>query len=649
MKKPERAKHRKERVMKNNIRKKMLACILATLLLLSMSVSAFADPPEAPPGGFDGSGGPGGPDGQGGPGGGPGGGSTSVSWTGATTITSAAEQSDQTYASSSADENALLIDTADTVTVSNPTVTKTGGTSASDNYSFYGINSGIMAKGGASVTVTGGTVTTDAAGANGVFSYGANNGSTNAAGDGTTVTISDTVITTTGDGSGGIMTTYGGTTNADNLTVTTSGRSSAPIRTDRGGGWVNVKGGTYTSSGLGSPAIYSTADVKVSDATLVSNQSEGVCIEGTGSIELTNCDLTATNNGLNGNATFYDTIMIYQSMSGDADSGSSHFTMTGGKLTSNNGHVFHVTNTNAVITLSGVEIVNNDAANVLLSVCDDGWSGGSNIASLNADAQTLTGTILVGSDSTLTMNLSNGSVFTGTVSGNIVNGKGTTVSSEVGTVYVTLDSTSKWILTGDTYITSFSGNAANVISNGCTLYVNGAALSGTSSEDAGSVAQETLVPSFSDVPATAWYYEYVTALTQDGVINGMGDGTFAPDGTLTWAQAMKLLLCAHGDLSDVTGSTWASTAMNKAAELGLCEAAQDGNAEITRLDFCTAAAKLFGLNGTGNAFTDCDDASVLALAGAGVINGYPDGSFGPAKTLTRAEISKIIYLLMKLD
>ena len=154
MKKPERAKHRKERVMKNNIRKKMLACILTTLLLLSMSVSAFADPPEAPPGGFDGSGGPGGPDGQSGQGGGPGGGSTSVSWTGATTITSAAEQSDQTYASSSADENALLIDTADTVTVSNPTVTKTGGTSASDNYSFYGINSGIMSKGGASVIVT---------------------------------------------------------------------------------------------------------------------------------------------------------------------------------------------------------------------------------------------------------------------------------------------------------------------------------------------------------------------------------------------------------------------------------------------------------------------------------------------------------------
>ena len=205
------------------------------------------------------------------------------------------------------------------------------------------------------------------------------------------------------------------------------------------------------------------------------------------------------------------------------------------------------------------------------------------------------------------------------------------------------------------YISSFSGNAANVIDNGYTLYVNGVALTGTSPENTGSAEQVTpsdenaveTSTTFSDVPETAWYYEYVTALTKDGVINGMGDGTFAPDGTLTWAQAMKLLLCAHGDLSDVTGDAWADTAMSKAAQLGLCESVQDGSEEITRLDFCKAAAKLFGLtyDGTGNAFTDCDDSAVLALANAGVINGYPDGSFGPAKTLTRAEISKIIYLL----
>ena len=423
------------------IARKAISILSAIALCASMAAGAFA----APPGG---------------------GSSSSVSWSGANTITSSTTESGKTYTSTSADENALLINTTGTVTITNPTVTKSGGTSASDNYSFYGINSGVMVKGGGTANISGGTITTTAAGANGVFSYGANSGSTNATGDGTTVNISDTVITTTGNGSGGIMTTYGGTTNASNLTITTSGGSSAPIRTDRGGGWVTVDGGTYTSNGLGSPAIYSTADVKVSNATLVSNKSEGVCIEGTGSIELTDCDLTATNNALNGNATFYDTIMIYQSMSGDADSGSSHFTMTGGKLTSNNGHVFHVTNTNAVITLSGVDIVNNDSDNVLLSVCDDGWSGGSNIAALNADGQTLEGTILVGSDSTLTMSLADGSVYTGAISGSITNGKGASVSSSVGKVSVTLDSTSKWVLTADTYISSFSGSAANVISNG---------------------------------------------------------------------------------------------------------------------------------------------------------------------------------------
>ena len=276
------------------------------------------------------------------------------------------------------------------------------------------------------------------------------------------------------------MTTGGGVMNASNLTITTSGGSSAPIRTDRGGGTVNVDGGTYTSNGLGSPAIYSTADINVANATLVSNLSEGVCIEGKNSITLTDCDLTANNTKCNGHATFYDSIMIYQSMSGDADSGTSSFNMTGGTLTSKNGHIFHVTNTNAIINLDGVKLVNEDAANILLSVCADGWSGAGNVATLNATGQTLDGTILVGSDSTLTLNLTNGSTFTGAISGEIENASGETVSTEVGTVDVTLDSTSTWTLTADTYVTSFDGDAANVISNGYTLYVNGVALSGTS-------------------------------------------------------------------------------------------------------------------------------------------------------------------------
>ncbi len=453
---------------------------------------AFGTPPEGfdgkmpegtPPEGFNGQmphGTP--PGGMGEPpaGGMPGSGSSAdAEYSGAVEITFADSQSGQTYASDTADESALLISTADTVTITEPTVIKSGSSDGGDNCNFYGLNAAVLVKDGADVTITGGTITSDATGANGVFCYGGNGGQNGAAGDGTTLTIRDTVITTTGSGSGGIMTTGGGITYASDLTVTTSGQSSAAIRTDRGGGTVYVDGGAYTSNGLGSPAIYSTAEIHVSNASLVSNLSEGVCIEGKNSIELTNCDLTADNTALNGNATFLDSIMIYQSMSGDADSGTSSFTMTGGSLTSLSGHVFHVTNTNAVITMNGVKVVNKDGEGVLLSVCDDGWSGAGNVAKLNANGQALEGLLLVGGNSTLTLNLTNGSAFTGAVSGLITNAKGTVVSTEAGTVHVSLDASSTWTLSADTYITSFTGDPAGVISNGYTLYVNGVALTGT--------------------------------------------------------------------------------------------------------------------------------------------------------------------------
>ncbi len=490
------------------MKKKIIAILLALAIVLSFAVTAFAQneqvgsppsgsppsgsapegtPPSDPPGDPPEGGTPGNPP----AGNAPGSSSASVSYSGAATIDSGESQSNQSYSSSNADENALLIDTSDNVVISNPSVSKSGDSDGGDNCNFYGINSAIMVKGGGTVTITGGTIEATATGANGVFSYGGNGGQNGAEGDGTTVIIKDTVMKTTGDNGGGIMTTGGGITKAENLTVTTSGRSSAAIRTDRGGGTVTVNGGSYTTSGLGSPTIYSTADITVSDAELVSNLSEGVCIEGKNSVTINNSDLTANNTQMNGNATFLDSIMIYQSMSGDADSGTSSFTMNGGSLTSRNGHVFHVTNTNAVINLSDVNIVNEDSDGVLLSVCDDGWSGADNIATVNASGQVLSGTVLVGDNSNLTLNLTDSASFTGSFSGEITNAKGETVSSETGTVNVSLDDTSKWILTEDTYITQFSGNAANVISNGYTLYVNGTALEGTSDTDTEEVSTST--------------------------------------------------------------------------------------------------------------------------------------------------------------
>lgn len=453
-----------------------LVLILASCSINTGNSSGTPGTPPQQDGGSGSGNQPGKPGGNGGSHGGtPGGSGSSVVYAGAKEITSEASESGQIYASATSDESALLVSTSEAVSLSDPTVTKTGDSDGGDNCNFYGQNAAVLVKGGSTTTITGGTITSDAKGANGVFSYGGNGGRNSVSGDGTKVIITDTVITTTGSGSGGIMTTGGGITEACNLTVVTSGGSSAPIRTDRGGGTVIVDGGTYTSNGLGSPAIYSTADITVKNATLVSNLSEGVCIEGKNTITLTDCKLTASNTRRNGNAKLLDTIMIYQSMSGDADSGTSVFTMSGGTLTSNSGHVFHVTNTSAVINLDNVTIVNNDAGGILLSVCDDGWSGSSNIATVNASGQILEGTILVGSDSTLSLNLAGGSVFKGTFSGSIVDASGSTASTSIGTVNVTIGAGCSWTLTADTYITSFMNNG-NLDSNGYTLYVNGVAL-----------------------------------------------------------------------------------------------------------------------------------------------------------------------------
>ena len=392
--------------------------------------------------------------------GGPGSRNQNIIYSGATELKAAVTETGKTYQSSKIDENALLINTKEAVTIAQPTINKTGSSSGGDNCSFYGVNAALLVKGGSTTTIKGGTITSDADGANGVFSYGGNGGHNGGEGDGTTVIVEDTKITTTGGGSGGIMTTGGGVMKAKNLTINTSGRSSAPIRTDRGGGVVTVEGGSYTSSGPGSPVIYSTADVTVSNATLTSNMSEGVCIEGKNSITLNNCEMTVSNTNRNGHAQFLDAIMIYQSFSGDADAGNSHFTMNGGSLTNKKGHLFHVTNTNAIITLTNVNLANEDPAKVLLSVCADGWQGAGNKATVNVSRQQLEGTILVGSDSELTLTLAEGSTFKGCISGNITNAEGNSISTT-------------WTLTADTYIASLNGDTSRIKTNGHRLFMNG--------------------------------------------------------------------------------------------------------------------------------------------------------------------------------
>ena len=361
----------------------------------------------------------------------------------------------ETKENSADGEHAITAD-GETATYSDLAVKKTGDSSG-DEADFYGENAAVFATNKATLGLKGILVQTDGTHANGVFSYG----------EGTTVNISDSVIETSGNCSGGLMTTGGGTMNAKNLTIHTTGNSSAAIRSDRGGGTVNVTKGSYTTDGTGSPVIYSTADITVSDAKMVSTASQGVVVEGKNSVTLNDVDLTASNTTKNSDKSdYYQAVMIYQSMSGDADEGESKFTMEGGTLTNKNGDIFFVNNTTTTINLTKASIKNEDADGIFLRAAAAGWgSEGSNggQVTLNATAQTIDGDIVVDEVSTLNLLMTDKSTFTGAVN----------TDGAAGDVYVELKNGSTWKLTGDSYITALTCDADSIDLNGHKLYVNG--------------------------------------------------------------------------------------------------------------------------------------------------------------------------------
>lgn len=358
--------------------------------------------------------------------------------TSANTIDKDGEVSSTIYTSDGDDENALRV-TGATTTLNGVTVNKSGGASSNpSNGDFYGTNAALLATDGATVTIQDATITSNAQGGNGVFSYG----------KGTTVNLSDSTITTQKDNSGGIQTT--------------------------GGGTVNVSGGAYTSNGYNSPTVYSTADITVKNANLTANNSEALVIEGKNSITLEDCYVTGNMSDTKGTSSSENVhnVMIYQSMSGDADVGTSVFSMTGGSLVGSSGDMFYITNTHCLLTLSGVNIVNNDADGALLRVVGNsasrGWgTAGSNGAQVEfaAGGQTLAGDIIVDTISNLTVTMKNGSTFTGTI--NIVdNAEGGTAVSD--NAIVAIESGCTWNLTGNCTLTSLTNNGT-INFNGYTI------------------------------------------------------------------------------------------------------------------------------------------------------------------------------------
>ena len=470
--------------------KKTIAWVLACAMLMTTTM-AFAEnaaplakpggseeppampngeqPPEMPDGQK-----PGNPSEEGGMMGGPGGGQSSQpeSYDAVTTVSEDTDLSDTTLTSTGADENALLV-TDGTATVTNTTIDRTSADSTGgDTSSFYGVGAAVLTTGG-TVSVSDSTITTDAKGGAGVFAYG--NG---------VAMVSNTTISTTQDTSGGIHVAGGGTLYAKNLTVTTKGESSAAIRSDRGSGTMVVDGGTYVSSGVGSPAVYVTADITIHEAALAATGSEALCLEGLNSVRLYDCDLTGNMSDLEQNDHTW-TVILYQSMSGDSEVGNSTFQMDGGTITSKNGGLFYTTNTECTIALKDVDITYNDDSEFFLQCTGNnnqrGWGqSGSNGSDCNftADSQDMKGNVIWDSISDLDFYMTNRS----TLEGAFVNDETYAGNGGDGYCNVVIDKDSTWTVTGDSKITSLSnagtitdadGKTVSVVGTDGTTYVEG--------------------------------------------------------------------------------------------------------------------------------------------------------------------------------
>lgn len=363
------------------------------------------------------------------------------------------------------DENAVLVNGSDAtvalnqVKVSRISDDSTGG----DQSSFYGVGAALLGIGG-TLLVKDSQIDTDAAGGAGIFAYG----------DGT-VYAADTEITTARDTSGGIHVAGGGTLYAWDLTVTTEGESSAAIRSDRGSGTMVVDGGTYTSNGIGSPAVYCTADISVNGAQLTANGSEAVCIEGLNTLRLYDCDLTGSMSDLDQNDCTWN-VIVYQSMSGDSEVGNGTFQMSGGTLTAGNGGLFYTTNTECTITLDGVTIIPAEENDFFLQCTgnnnDRGWGTAGNNGSdctFTALNQEMEGDVIWDRISNLDFYVAENSSLTGA----IVEDETYSSGSGDGACNLYLDETSTWTVTGDSELTSLCQAGTIVDDNGDSVTIQG--------------------------------------------------------------------------------------------------------------------------------------------------------------------------------
>ncbi len=364
----------------------------------------------------------------------------------------------KTYRSEKADTSGIVVTGGGSLVGRNLKIETGGNSSSQENSSFYGLNAGILAVKGAGILLSQVEVNTAGSGANGIFANG----------DGSHVSIFGGSVHAAGQGGHAIMASQAGSIEAEDLVMSTSGANSGAVATDRGGGSIAVRGGSIKTSGPDSPAVYSTGSISLSGTRLESTGAEAAVIEGSNSIWLSDCELSSSKDRKWG-------VMIYQSMSGDANGSSGRFSMSGGSLSYSGaeGPLFYVTNGTGLIRLSGVNV--SVASGLLVNAAAGRWgrsgTNGANVV-LSVEKQQLLGDLMADGLSAVTIALSAGARWCGAV-----NSSGSAKSATV-----ILDAESSWTMSADSRVTVLEeasgvtgSSISNIQSGGHKLYYKSSA------------------------------------------------------------------------------------------------------------------------------------------------------------------------------
>lgn len=363
---------------------------------------------------------------------------------GTTIVTENKSIAHESMTNTTADQNAFIGKNKAVIDIENSVFDKTGDTTSDDNSNFRGQNAVVLGIEGSQINIKGSNITSNSKGSNAVF----------ATGEGSVINVENTNIHTKSDSSRGLDATYKGTVNGKNLTITTEGAHSATLATDRGEGTINAEAAKLTTSGEGSPVIYSTGNIIVNNVNGIANNSEIGVVEGKNSITLTNSNVTGyKDNGF----------MLYQSFSGDAESGIARLKAENNTLTTHaTGAFLYVNNTTAEVDLSNNAISMPNTSTLVKAATDSRWgktgeNGGH--LTLRTSNQELSGNIMADSISTIALDMTNGSSLVGAVN----------TDNAAKEVTVKLSKDSNWILTGDSYVKSLN----NEDTTGSNIHLNG--------------------------------------------------------------------------------------------------------------------------------------------------------------------------------